>query len=91
MLPLELRPEFRTKHMRGTAIELRNRQNSGWAQRDPSELLRITYPTVDVQRSLRIPHLFTMWIASLSACRNDSFTASASVGCVCTVSATSSA
>jgi hypothetical protein len=52
MLPLELRPEFRTKHMRGTAIELRNRQNSGWAQRDPSELLRITYPTVDVQRSL---------------------------------------
>lgn len=38
--------------MRGTAIELRNRQNSGWAQRDPTELLRITYPTLDVQRAL---------------------------------------
>jgi predicted AAA+ superfamily ATPase len=52
MLPLELRPEFQTKHMRGTAIELHNRQNSGWAQREPTELLRITYPTADVQRSL---------------------------------------
>jgi len=38
--------------MRGTAIELRNRQNSGWAQKDPSELLQITYPTLDVQRAL---------------------------------------
>lgn len=51
-LPLELRQEFRSAHMRGTAIELRNRQNSGWAQRDPTELLQITYPTVDVQRAL---------------------------------------
>lgn len=51
-LPLELRQEFRSAHMRGTAIELRNRQNSGWAQKDPSELLRITYPTLDVQRAL---------------------------------------
>ena len=52
MLPLELRQEFRTAHMRGTAIELRNKQNTGWAQRDPAELLRITYPTADVQRAL---------------------------------------
>lgn len=51
-LPIELRQEFRTAHMRGTSIELRNRQNSGWAQKDPSELLRITYPTLDVQRAL---------------------------------------
>lgn len=51
-LPLELRQEFRSAHMRGTAIELRNKQNSGWAQKDPSELLRITYPTQDVQRAL---------------------------------------
>jgi len=29
-LPLELREEFRTPHMRGTAIELRNRQGTGW-------------------------------------------------------------
>ncbi len=49
---LELRDEFLSKHMRGTAIELRNKQNTGWAQKGPDELLRITYPTFDVQRSL---------------------------------------
>ena len=52
MLPLELRQEFRSPHMRGTAIELRNKQNTGWAQRNPVELLRMTYPTADVQRAL---------------------------------------
>jgi hypothetical protein len=52
-LPLELREEFRSPHMRGTAIELRNRQGTGWTQKDPTELLRITYPTTDVQRALR--------------------------------------
>src|SRR5262245_51708927 len=52
MLPLELREEFRSPHMRGTAIELRNRQNTGWAQRDAADPLRITYPTADVQRAL---------------------------------------
>jgi hypothetical protein len=38
--------------MRGTAIELRNRQGTGWTQKDPAELLRITYPTSDVRRAL---------------------------------------
>jgi len=52
MQPLELRDEFLSRHMRGTAIELRNKQNTGWAQRGPDDLLRITYPTSDVQRSL---------------------------------------
>lgn len=52
-LPLELRQEFLSRFMRGTAIELRNRQNTGWVQREPTELLRITYPTADVQGSLR--------------------------------------
>lgn len=53
MHSLKLRPEFLAKHMRATAIELCNRQNSGWAQRkDPTELLEITYPTADVQRAL---------------------------------------
>jgi len=52
MQPLELRDEFLAKHMRGTAIELRNKQNTGWAQKDPDDLLAITYPTSDVQRSL---------------------------------------
>ncbi len=50
---LNLRPEFLAKTMRATAIELSNRQNSGWAQKsDPTELLEITYPTADVQRAL---------------------------------------
>ena len=50
---LTLRPEFLAKVMRATAIELSNRQSSGWAQRDnPTELLEITYPTADVQRAL---------------------------------------
>ena len=53
MMPLKLRPEFLMKHMRATAIELCNKQNSGWAQRgNPHELLEITYPTSDVQRAL---------------------------------------
>jgi hypothetical protein len=52
MMRLELRDEFLQKHMRGTAIELVNKQNTGWAQRPAEDLLRITYPTADVQRSL---------------------------------------
>ena len=53
MQSLKLRPEFLTKYMQATAIELCNQQNSGWAQRpDPTELLDITYPTADVQRAL---------------------------------------
>lgn len=50
---LELRPEFQMQHMRGTAIELSNRQNTGWTQRKAAtELLDITYPTGDVRRAL---------------------------------------
>ena len=52
MQPLDLRDEFLSKHMRGTAIELRNKQNTGWAQKRPEALLAITYPTSDVLRSL---------------------------------------
>src|SRR6266700_3748167 len=50
---LQLRPEFQMQHMRGTAIELSNRQNTGWTQRKAAaELLDITYPTGDVRRAL---------------------------------------
>src|SRR5215831_9120008 len=50
---LQLRPEFQTQHMRATAIELSNRQNTGWTQRNAAaELLDITYPTGDVRRAL---------------------------------------
>jgi hypothetical protein len=53
MTTLELRPEFRGRHMQDTAIELSNHQNTGWTQRsDPNELLDISYPTFDVQRAI---------------------------------------
>src|SRR5262249_32627022 len=53
MSVLQLRPEFQTQHMRATAIELSNRQNTGWTQRKAtSELLDITYPTGEVRRAL---------------------------------------
>jgi hypothetical protein len=50
---LQLRPEFQTQYMRATAIELSNRQNTGWTQgKGATELLDITYPTGDVRRAL---------------------------------------
>jgi len=53
MAILELRAEFQAQHMRATAIELSNRQNTGWAQRkDAGEILEITYPSSDVRRAL---------------------------------------
>src|SRR5689334_16384368 len=53
MPTLQLRPEFQTAHMRATAIELSNRQNTGWTQRKAAtELLEITYPSGDVRRAL---------------------------------------
>lgn len=53
MPALQLRPEFHTRYMRATAIELSNRQNTGWTQRNAAiELLDITYPTADLRRAL---------------------------------------
>jgi len=53
MAHLELRHEFQGRHMRGTAIELSNRQNTGWAQsQNASAILEITYPSSDVRRAL---------------------------------------
>lgn len=57
---LQLRPEFQTPHMRATAIELSNRDNTGWTQRkDSSEILEISYPTADVRRALDAVSLAT--------------------------------
>ena len=45
MQSLKLRPEFLTKYMQATAIELCNQQNSGWAQRtDPDGTARHDLP-----------------------------------------------
>ena len=60
MPALQLRPEFQTPHMRATAIELSNGENTGWTQRkDSTELLEITYPTADVRRALDAVSLST--------------------------------
>jgi hypothetical protein len=60
MPALKLRSEFQTPHMRATAIELSNGENTGWTQRkDSSELLEITYPTADVRRALEAVSLST--------------------------------
>lgn len=53
MPQLELRQEFQMHHMRGTAIELSNRQNTGWTQgQKASAILEITYPSADVRKAL---------------------------------------
>jgi hypothetical protein len=47
--------------MRATAIELSNRQNTGWTQRKAaSDLLDITYPTADVRRALNSASVTTV-------------------------------
>jgi len=48
MLGLELRGEFKGRRLKGTAIELTNKNNTGATQIPASEFLKITYPTADV-------------------------------------------
>ncbi len=52
MLGLNLRPEFRTKRISGTMIELSNAAKTGATQRPASEFLEITYPTTDLLTAL---------------------------------------
>lgn len=52
MLELKLRPEFAGKRLKGTAIELSNREGSGAIQVAASEFLSITYPTHDVLKGI---------------------------------------
>jgi predicted AAA+ superfamily ATPase len=60
MPALQLRQEFQTRHMRDSATELSNGENTGWTQRkDSTELLEITYPTADVRRALEAVSLNT--------------------------------
>jgi hypothetical protein len=48
MLGLTLRPEFRSKRISGTMIELSNAQKTGATQRPAAEFLEISYPTSDL-------------------------------------------
>jgi hypothetical protein len=53
MIKLKLRDEFLGSHMPGTAISLRNSDNTGAVQQSPNRILEITYPTADVQTALK--------------------------------------
>jgi energy-coupling factor transporter ATP-binding protein EcfA2 len=52
MLNLRLREEFLGKRLKGTAIELSNREGNGATQVTASEFLEITYPTHDVLKGI---------------------------------------
>lgn len=52
MLGLNLRPEFRSKRISGTMIELSNAQKTGATQRPAAEFLEISYPTTDLLSAL---------------------------------------
>jgi hypothetical protein len=52
MLGLTLREEFKGRRLKGTAIELTNRNNTGATQVPAEEFLRITYPSTDVLKML---------------------------------------
>lgn len=52
MLGLNLRAEFRGKHLKGTAIELSNDTNTGATQIAAQDFLAITYPTHDLLKGI---------------------------------------
>lgn len=52
MLGLTLRDEFKGRRLKGTAIELTNKNNTGATQVPAADFLAITYPTTDVLKTL---------------------------------------
>lgn len=52
MLGLKLRDEFKGRRLKGTAIELTNKHNTGATQVPASDFLAITYPTVDLLKTI---------------------------------------
>jgi predicted AAA+ superfamily ATPase len=52
MLGLTLRDEFMGRRLKGTAIELTNKNNTGATQISATEFLRITYPSHDVMKTI---------------------------------------
>lgn len=52
MLGLTLRDEFKGRRLKGTAIELTNKNNTGATQVSAEEFLRITYPSHDVLKTI---------------------------------------
>jgi len=52
MLDLALRDEFKGRRLKGTAIELTNKNNTGATQKSAAEFLQITYPSHDVLKTI---------------------------------------
>ncbi len=52
MLGLELRKEFKGRRLKGTAIELTNKNKTGATQGPASDSLKITSPTADVLKTI---------------------------------------
>ena len=52
MLGLTLRDEFKGRRLKGTAIELTNKNNTGATQVSAADFLRITYPSHDVLKTI---------------------------------------
>ena len=52
MLGLKLRTEFQGRRLKGTAIELTNKNETGATQVPASDFLRITYPTADLLKTI---------------------------------------
>ena len=52
MLGLKLRTEFQGRRLKGTAIELTNKNKTGATQVPASEFLKITYPTADLLKTI---------------------------------------
>ena len=52
MLGLTLRDEFKGRRLKGTAIELTNKNNTGATQIAAQDFLRITYPSHDVLKTI---------------------------------------
>jgi hypothetical protein len=52
MLGLTLRDEFKGRRLKGTAIELTNKNNTGATQISAEDFLRITYPSHDVLKTI---------------------------------------
>ncbi|MEA3278354.1 MAG: DUF499 domain-containing protein, partial [Pseudomonadota bacterium] len=52
MLGLTLRDEFKGRRLKGTAIELTNKNNTGATQVSAEDFLRITYPSHDVLKTI---------------------------------------
>ena len=52
MLGLELRKEFKGRRLKGTAIELTNKNKTGATQVPAPDFLKITNPTADVLKTI---------------------------------------